>query len=397
MENAGRQQRKWTGRPPKALRQTSYLFVGFIIVGIATIASRTSTLGGFAVGLAWALASLAAGATVGLLFGIPKIVQSGVVVGKKQNKNAGPGSSDTDADEEVASGYAQQVNTNLTDISDWLTKIIVGLGLTNLQNIPSYLMRIAAHISNEIDPKPHAAEAFAVALIVGFTIVGFLFGYLSTRLFLAAAFSEADQAWARVFRKQQAKIDETSVAVVALSTRTDVLAQAAAPSESVVEGAANTTAVQKLRELADAYLEIGHPEWGTRVRLKDKAADEMGDFILKSGLSHDSIVAEITRARNEGLVLALATAINLRPEAGDADRLLKVALPLERLHVKYRFVLAISELARRQLLSSVQRRDFISIIDAYRTDADGSLAKLLQTTRTQLVGEPSTRPNARPS
>jgi hypothetical protein len=39
------------------------------------------------------------------------------------------------------SGLSTRVNTNLEQISDWLTKIIVGLGLVQLRSVPDYLYK----------------------------------------------------------------------------------------------------------------------------------------------------------------------------------------------------------------------------------------------------------------
>jgi hypothetical protein len=126
--------------------------------------------------LLWALACFASGAAAGFLFGIPKILQSTDSASAKQDDE---------------SAYNQQVNTNLVEISDWLTKIIVGLGLINLVKIPSFVGRVSNTLASSMgDPKEHLA--FAEALIICFFVVGFLFGYLSTRLFLAGAFYRAD-------------------------------------------------------------------------------------------------------------------------------------------------------------------------------------------------------------
>jgi len=38
-------------------------------------------------------------------------------------------------------------NTNLEQISDWLTKILVGVGLTQLREIPGQVQRLATQCS----------------------------------------------------------------------------------------------------------------------------------------------------------------------------------------------------------------------------------------------------------
>src|SRR3954452_24074825 len=85
-------------------------------------------------------ASFIVGASVGFLFSIPRIVQ--------RNGN-NPGNAN---DGDDASQYQQHVNTNLTEISDWLTKIIVGLGLVNLGKLGPYLHTIAETLARGIKP-----------------------------------------------------------------------------------------------------------------------------------------------------------------------------------------------------------------------------------------------------
>ena len=92
--------------------------------------------------------------------------------------------------------YQQRVNTNLEQISDWLTKIIVGWVLFSFGAVPDYLYKASVWMAQSfsVDQSKNAADAasFACAFIVFFTIVGFVGGYLLTRLFLAGAFWRAD-------------------------------------------------------------------------------------------------------------------------------------------------------------------------------------------------------------
>ena len=87
--------------------------------------------------------------------------------------------------------YTIRVNTNLEQISDWLTKIFVGLGLIQLQRVPEHLNRAATFVAYGLG---NGSKFFAGALIVYFSLVGFLGFYLITRLYIAGAFSRADQA-----------------------------------------------------------------------------------------------------------------------------------------------------------------------------------------------------------
>jgi MFS family permease len=128
--------------------------------------------------MGWGLAYFAVLFLIGFLFGIPRVLQADSAAEKKPD-------------------YQQRVNTNLEQISDWLTKIIVGLGLVQLRTVPEKLHQAATFMAQSFTigttPPTNAAISFAGAFIVFFSVLGFLAGYLSTRLFLAAAFFRADR------------------------------------------------------------------------------------------------------------------------------------------------------------------------------------------------------------
>ena len=93
----------------------------------------------------------------------------------------------------IARRIDYRANTNLEQISDWLTKILVGVGLTQLPEIKSGLIRLTAFAAQGLGSQSHS-QVFAFALLAYSAVLGFLFGYLWTRLFLAGALRQADQA-----------------------------------------------------------------------------------------------------------------------------------------------------------------------------------------------------------
>ena len=86
-------------------------------------------------------------------------------------------------------------NTNLEQISDWLTKVLVGVGLTQLQQIPAKLGVLTDYISRAYNSNDHTSSesnVFALAMVLYFFALGFLTGYLLTRLALQPDFSSVD-------------------------------------------------------------------------------------------------------------------------------------------------------------------------------------------------------------
>lgn len=83
------------------------------------------------------------------------------------------------------------LSTNLVDISDWLTKIIIGLGLIEIRQIPGYLQHVGIYIQQSLNGEA-SIRMFSVCCIVYFSIFGLYYGYNYMRLFLSAQFKEAD-------------------------------------------------------------------------------------------------------------------------------------------------------------------------------------------------------------
>lgn len=109
----------------------------------------------------WAMMCIAAGAFIGFLFGVPKVNPTAI----------------------DSAGLLP--NTNIETVSDWLTKIIVGVGLINFKEIGGFL----SSISDKLAASLAMDAPFAMALIVYFFVAGLIQGYLLTRMFLSWQFS----------------------------------------------------------------------------------------------------------------------------------------------------------------------------------------------------------------
>lgn len=159
--------------------------IGLLVVGVSSLQSSgvAQFVSFLSAGLMISGAALLTGGLLGFLFGIPRAFQQGrpveTTLGPEEQGH--PGSMD--------GGFDYRVNTNLEQISDWLTKILVGVGLTQITVIPTKLQQLAAGIAGSL---PGNNPTFALTLVLFFLICGFLFCYLWTRLFLPGAFQQAD-------------------------------------------------------------------------------------------------------------------------------------------------------------------------------------------------------------
>jgi tetratricopeptide (TPR) repeat protein len=85
-------------------------------------------------------------------------------------------------------------NANLVEISDWLTKIIVGVGLVELHSIPSKLGELSYYLAPSLLPIRSTEGAFSteplvggqaagLAILIFYFTLGFLVGYVWTMIY----------------------------------------------------------------------------------------------------------------------------------------------------------------------------------------------------------------------
>jgi hypothetical protein len=98
----------------------------------------------------------------------------------------------TTASPSAARGQSTGVNTNLTDISDWLTKTIVGVGLTQLYQAPHFLWSSARKINEAGFQWEGHGQLLVLALFVYFSFGGFWLGYIATRTVLTELLNQID-------------------------------------------------------------------------------------------------------------------------------------------------------------------------------------------------------------
>ena len=170
-------------------------------------------------GILLAGASTVMGWVFGLLFGIPRSLarpQSTIVssapgatgVSQPQNSQNVPNSRSPGQNASATGGLAanssvqgeprkanqatSRVNTNLEDISDWLTKTIVGVGLTQLYFIPSFMWRVSGMLNAQGILWMGSGQAFVLLTAIYFGFGGFWLGYVGTRTILTRLFDAID-------------------------------------------------------------------------------------------------------------------------------------------------------------------------------------------------------------
>jgi hypothetical protein len=147
------------------------------------------------IGLLIAGASLMAGFLLGFVFGIPRDGSEMSATTSAADPRGSTG--------EAAQGRSNHVrpNSNLIEISDWLTKIIVGVGLVELKSIPSKLGTLSYYLGLGLRPAECTGptrctnyiiggQAAGLAIFIFYVSMGFLWGYVWTRLYFTRDLEE---------------------------------------------------------------------------------------------------------------------------------------------------------------------------------------------------------------
>jgi hypothetical protein len=105
-------------------------------------------------------------------------------------------------------------NTNLEQISDWLTKTIVGVSLVELSKVPPLLNKLATYVASGMsDATPHS-KAVVLVILVYFVSAGFLTSYLWTRMELTRAFNDSTLSKRVSDLEKQSEIDASAIASI---------------------------------------------------------------------------------------------------------------------------------------------------------------------------------------
>jgi tetratricopeptide (TPR) repeat protein len=131
------------------------------------------------------LAALALGAVIGFLFGLPRSLTSSEFRAAQRQEAAKEDAEAGKPAEPARGSPGSEVNTNLEKISDWLTTIIVGVGLTKLQDIPVGVENFGDRVGLYFG---YGGKVFGIADGLFFLIGGFFLAYVGTRVKLSLIF-----------------------------------------------------------------------------------------------------------------------------------------------------------------------------------------------------------------
>jgi hypothetical protein len=185
-------------RSPIQTQRAINVILALCAFGIAVIGIFAVSLGpllGFSF-FAWsvlaAMASTFSGGVLGLLFGLPSA--------RKVDARTTPAA----AGQPVVMNYEE--STSLEQISDWLTKIIVGLTLTQFATWSSAFDRLALTLTHDLlcpaQPSP-CGYVPGASIVAGYALGGFVVAYMWTRRFFILEMVARDDSVRQMMRAQE--------------------------------------------------------------------------------------------------------------------------------------------------------------------------------------------------
>jgi hypothetical protein len=203
-----------------ALASVVLFLGGFVFIGFYVESAASPHLGHLGVGFLTACAAFVVGCMIGLVVGIPRFVSSGAMRHDVERKRAAKsavamlgaagqstaatilspdaaaqviteetGPDETAAGQDaVASASQLSPSTNLAEISDWLTKLLLGAGLVELTRLGRPTANLIDAVARGLQGVPSTAKVQGTAVIVAggilimYLVLGFLDGYIVTTL-----------------------------------------------------------------------------------------------------------------------------------------------------------------------------------------------------------------------
>jgi hypothetical protein len=300
-------------------------------------------------GILVATASLMVGGVVGFLFGVPKSAdpQRKPPQEKPQSRE---GVQPGDAATYITDSGIRR-NTNIEEISDWLTKIIVGLGIYELKKVPELVSRLAKFLTPGFADVP-GAGALSVILVVSFGCAGFLLGFILTVLFLT-----------RAIRKVSAPDPQESL-------KDDVrIAHLVGAIAQPTEGAGPSNVRTQVLALCNKYVteRASRPPGPERTAVMEAITRQMRSLAVAGS----SMLEELSQSDSAGERLAATAFLQVQPDAKYLDWLIS-RLPLEAPFIQYQMALAL--LAAVRGLSGLDkaelRQKVLALQKVVKSDSD---------------------------
>ncbi|MXV49951.1 hypothetical protein GS399_03130 [Pedobacter sp. HMF7647] len=139
---------------------------------------------------------------------------------------------------------------------------------------------------------------------------------------------------------------------------------------------ANSSREDALQELVDTFISrTSIPDYAKRLKVKAELGRKMGEIIVRNNLPATDLLA---RNQSEGMLLALAYAVQLRPDENSLSILKNISGLATQLYTRYSILVSFDTLARNNFITKSEAQEIENIIKGFHKGADDSLLRKIE-------------------
>ncbi len=251
--------------------------------------------------------------------------------------------------------------------------IFLGIGAAIL--VPAFLKMIASNlIENEEDFNKINYLIFA-----GFCLVAAIFSrrFINT---VGEKILEAAKKAEKTSKETKKQMETTKVELSSTQERIEDVKLAVSLKNIKKDSfeKSGTDAIQSLIKLVDSYVSrTSIPDYAERLKLKAELGRKMGQIVVRHDLPKNDLLVQYPK---EGMYLALAYAVELKPDEESLAILNSLSKICEQLYTKYVILVAYRTLASSGLISEEETVEIGSLIEKFRIRADRALIRNIDDT-----------------
>ena len=271
--------------------------------------------------------------------------------------------------------YLHHFDINIEDSEEKKMKVkYVCLGIGSAILVPAFLKMIASDLIKPTEQYDNVNYL----IFSGFCLVAAIF----SRRFINSIgekILEAAQKAEITSNENKKEIESTRHELSTTQDRIeDVKVSVILKNQEYNEVAESETSMQRLLALVDSYIErTTISDYTERLRTKAEIGRQMGQLIVGNNLSKFDLLKNYSK---EGMYLALAYSVDLKPDHDGVALLNRIAKVTTQLYTKYVILIAYRTLCSTNFVTKFQAKEIAEIAHSFRNGADNSLKRHIEDT-----------------
>jgi hypothetical protein len=252
--------------------------------------------------------------------------------------------------------------------------IFLGIGAAFL--VPVFLKMIASDL---IKPDPKNFDNICYLIFAGFCLIAAIFSKRFITTIGEKILEKAEKA-EKVGKENKQQIETTKLELTSTQERIEdvKLAVNLKNQEPEILKTEDKKPPDLLIQLVNSYVQrTSVPDYTERLKLKAELGRKMGQIICSYNLSKEELLNDY---QNEGMYLALAYSVELRPTAEALLIINKLSKAAKQLYTKYVILVAYRTLASSGFIKKPDVKNIYELILKFRANADNPLLRNINDT-----------------